>query len=104
MMVFMDDVRETPEGWTRTYSVEETIDLLKTRQVEFLSLDNDLGSEDPKTEGHNVLSFLEEQVYFDHTFPIPKMTVHSSNAGRAPSMRKIIEKLEMIRQEQIGGR
>jgi len=103
MKVFMDDARETPDGWHRTYSIEETIELLKTRQVEFLSLDNDLGSEDPKTEGFNVLNWIEEAVYNDHTFPIPQMTVHSSNAGRAPSMRKIIAKLEMIRREQIGG-
>jgi hypothetical protein len=103
MKIFMDDARETPDGFIRTYSIEETIELLKTRQVEFLSLDNDLGSEDPKTEGFNVLNWIEEAVYHDNTFPIPQMTVHSSNAGRAPSMRKIIEKLEMIRQSQIGG-
>ena len=104
MKIYMDDARDTPPGWTRTYTIEETIEILKTRQVEFLSLDNDLGSEDPKTEGWHVLDWIEEQVFHDNSFPIPKMTVHSSNAGRAPSMRKIIEKLEIIRQEQIGGR
>lgn len=103
MKVFMDDERQTPEGWTRTYNVEETKTLLLTRQVTHLSLDNDLGSEDPKTEGYNVLNWLEEQVFDDSTFPIPEMQVHSSNASRAQSMRLAIKKLEQIRQQQIGG-
>lgn len=94
----------TPEGWERTYTVEETKKVLLSRQVTHLSLDNDLGSLDPKTEGFNVLNWLEEQVHDDPTFPIPEMTVHSSNAGRAPSMRQAIKKLELIRQQQVGGR
>lgn len=103
MKVFMDDARETPQGWTRTYNIEETKALLLTRQVTHLSLDNDLGSEDPKTEGFNVLNWLDEMVDSDPTFPIPEMKVHSSNAGRAPSMRQAIKRLELIRQQQVGG-
>lgn len=103
MKVYMDDARETPIGWHRTYTVEETKAVLLTRQVTHLSLDNDLGSEDPKTEGFNVLNWMEEEVFNDPTFPIPEMTVHSSNAGRAPSMRRIVQKLERIRQQQVGG-
>jgi len=103
MKVFMDDERQTPEGWTRTYNVEETKELLLTRKVTHLSLDNDLGSLDPKTEGYNVLNWLEEMVFDDPTFPIPEMQVHSSNASRAQSMRLAIKNLEMIRQQQIGG-
>lgn len=100
MKVYMDDARQTPDGWVRTYTVEETIAVLKTRKVTALSLDNDLGDLDPKTEGHNVLSFLEETVYFDPTFPIPELFVHSSNEGRAPMMRMVVEKLNLIRSGQ----
>jgi len=100
MKVFMDDARETPKGWHRTYNIEETKAALMTRKVVALSLDNDLGSPDPTTEGHHVLSWLEEQVNDDPTFPIPDMRVHSSNAGRAPSMRQAIAKLERIRLER----
>lgn len=103
MKVFMDDERATPEGWTRTYDIEETKKLLLTRKVTHLSLDNDLGSEDPKTEGFNVLNWLEEMVFNDPTFPIPEMAVHSSNAGRTPSMRQTVQRLERIRQQQVGG-
>ena len=101
MKVYMDDARMTPDGWVRTYTVTETIELLKTRQVTVLSLDNDLGDLDPKTEGFNVLNFLDETAYFDETFPIPELFVHSSNEGRAPMMRMVIQKLNEIRMSRI---
>ncbi len=103
MKLYMDDERITPEGWERSYTVEETKEKLLTRTVTHLSLDNDLGSEDPKTEGYNVLNWLEEEVFHDPTFPIPIITVHSANAGRTPMMRMVAAKLEMIRQQQVGG-
>ncbi len=103
MKLYMDDERVTPEGWQRTYDIEETKKFLETRTVTHLSLDNDLGSLDPTTEGYNVLDWLEEQVYFDPTFPIPIIYIHSSNASRATSMRQVAAKLERIRQQQVGG-
>lgn len=103
MKVFMDDRRATPDGWIRTYDIEITKTLLTTRKVTHLSLDNDLGSKDHKTEGFNVLNWLEEQVYDDPTFPIPEITVHSSNTSRASMMKVVAAKLEHIRQQQIGG-
>ncbi len=103
MKVFMDDARETPEGWVRTYNIEETKNLLSTRLVTHLSLDNDLGSTNPDTEGYHVLDWLEEVVYNDPTFPIPELAVHSSNLSRKLYMGQVIRKLEQIRQQQVGG-
>jgi hypothetical protein len=101
MKIYMDDVRETPDGFTRTYTVEETKTALLSRQVTFLSLDNDMGSDDPKTEGFNVINYIEELVNDDPTFPIPEIVVHSSNSARAILMRLGIKKLEMLRNKQI---
>lgn len=101
--VYLDDERQTPEGWERTYTVKETISRLENKDVTHLSLDNDLGDLDPKTEGYQVLNWLEEEVYYDSTFPIPIITVHSSNQGRKPLMLLVVQKLERIRQQQIGG-
>lgn len=103
MKVFMDDARETPQGWTRTYNIEDTKALLLTRKVTHLSLDNDLGSLDHTTEGYNVVDWLERQVFDDPTFPVPEMTVHSSNSSRILYMNQAIRKLEMIRRQQVGG-
>lgn len=101
MKVYMDDERVTPEGWHRTYTVEETIKSLETRTVTHLSLDNDLG--EGNEEGYKVVDWLEETIYFDVTFPMPVITVHSANASRVQYMRRGIQAIEKIRQQQIGG-
>jgi hypothetical protein len=99
--IYMDDERVTPEGWSRTYTVEETIMALETRNVTHLSLDNDLG--EGNQEGYNVIDWLEETVYFDKTFPLPIITIHSANASRVDYMKRAVFSIERIRQQQIGG-
>lgn len=99
--VYLDDARPTPEGWVRVYTVEQCICLLKTRIVSHVSFDNDLGDGQP--EGYLGLNTLEEIVYFDPTFPVPIITIHSSNAGRVPAMKQTAAKLELIRQQQTSG-
>ena len=101
MKLYMDDARETPMGWDRTYTVAETIAALKTRTVTHLSLDNDLGEDQP--EGYKVVDWLEETVYNDMTFPLPEVTVHSSNASRVEYMQRALRSIERIRQQQVGG-
>lgn len=101
MKLYMDDARETPMGWDRTYTVAETISALKTRTVTHLSLDNDLGEDQP--EGYKVVDWLEETIYNDMTFPLPEVTVHSSNASRVEYMQRALRSIERIRQQQVGG-
>ena len=101
MMIYMDDLRETPRGWTRTYTVQETKTALLTRTVTHLSLDNDLG--EGLEEGYKVLDWLEETIYNDHTFPLPIITVHSANASRVEYMHRAIKSIDRIRQQQVGG-
>lgn len=99
MKVFLDDKRDTPSGYIRTYSVEETIAFLDTRQVDTLSLDNDLGDDCP--EGYLALDYLEESIYHDPTFPVPQITVHSSNASRVLYMQRAIESINRIVAKQV---
>ena len=101
MKVFLDDVRDTPEGWIRTYTVEETIELLETKEVLELSLDNDLG--EGFKEGYLVLDFLEEKVYFNKDFPIPIITIHSSNASRVLYMNSVIASIQKIHNNHLKG-
>jgi hypothetical protein len=102
MRIYLDDARDTPYGWSRTFTVADTIEALKTRQVEELSLDNDLGEGQP--EGYKVLDFLEQEVYNDPIFPLPKIIIHSSNASRVEYMFRALRNIKKIRQEQIGGK
>jgi hypothetical protein len=99
MKVYLDDERETPEGWTRTKTVEQTVRLLETRTVEAISLDNDLGLN--QLEGHNVLTWLEAEIYFDATFPLPIITIHSANPTRVEHMQRALKSIERIRQQQL---
>lgn len=101
MRIYLDDERETPTDWVRTYTVAETIGLLETRQVEALSLDNDLGEGIP--EGYKVLDWLEETIYNDNTFPLPEISIHSANATRVEYMQRALRSIERIRQQQVGG-
>jgi hypothetical protein len=41
--VWLDDVRKAPEGWVHVKTPEEAIDLLRSGEVEEISLDHDLG-------------------------------------------------------------
>jgi hypothetical protein len=43
MKVYLDDERPVPDGWIGCKTPSEAIELLKTGQVETISLDHDLG-------------------------------------------------------------
>jgi hypothetical protein len=101
--VYLDDERKTPEGWVRTYSVAETIELIKSQLVEKLSLDNDLGDLDPKSEGFNVLLWLEQECYADRSFPIPAVFIHSANPVRRDTMLRTIAAIERRRDSIAAG-
>jgi hypothetical protein len=92
MKVFLDDVRETPDGWVRAYWPEEVIELLKTHNVAELSLDHDLGDDEHGT-GNDVLLWLEEQVVC-HGFKPPKIAVHSANPPAHMKMQAAINSIK----------
>lgn len=106
--VFLDDARDTPIGWVRTYTVSETKKLLETGKVSHLSVDNDLGillpdgTPDHDEEGFNVLNWLEEQLYFGKIELCPICTLHSDNAGRGTLARAAIKAIHnRFRDRQI---
>jgi hypothetical protein len=73
------------EIWVKTY--EEAIDLLSKGNVEFVSLDHDLGKE--KT-GYDVAKWIEENAYYGNLKPI-QWRIHSQNQVGASSMKKALE-------------
>lgn len=91
MKVYLDDERQTPEGYTRVYWPEEAIELLKTGQVTEISLDHDLGDDDHGT-GYDVVLWIEEQVYINNFIP-PKMIVHSANSSARIKMENGINNI-----------
>ena len=84
MKVFLDDERETPEGWVRVYWPDEAIALLKTGKVEEISLDHDLG-DDERGTGYDVVLWVEEAVVTQGFVP-PRIKVHSANSSARQKM------------------
>ena len=91
MKVYLDDERETPEGWVRAYWPEEAIEFLKTGKVAEISLDHDLGDDEHGT-GYDVVLWIEEAVITEGFKP-PKITVHSANSSAREKMELGIESI-----------
>lgn len=96
--VYLDDERDTPEGWVRVYWPDEAIRLLETGEVDAISLDHDLGDDDRGT-GYDVVLWIEEAVAL-RGFKPPRMVVHSANSSAALKMRSGIETIERLHREQ----
>ncbi|MFZ6718802.1 cyclic-phosphate processing receiver domain-containing protein [Undibacterium sp. Ji49W] len=91
MKVYLDDERQTPEGWIRVYWPDEAIRLLETGQVQIISLDHDLG-DDERGTGYDVITWLEEAVITRGFIP-PEMRVHSANSSARQKMEMGIQSI-----------
>jgi len=91
MNVYLDDERQTPEGWIRVYWPDEAIRLLETGQVQVISLDHDLG-DDERGTGYDVITWLEEAVITRGFIP-PEMRVHSANLSARQKMEMGIQSI-----------
>ncbi len=92
MRVYLDDERETPDGWVRVYWPDEAIVLLKEGNVAEISLDHDLG-DDERGTGYDVLLWIEEAVALEGFRP-PLMKVHSANSSARQKMIAAIESIQ----------
>lgn len=82
--LWLDDERPAPRGWYHCKDPEYAIQLLKTRSVEEISLDHDLGLN--VLSGYDVAKAIEEGAFRCQIPPI-KWSAHSAN----PVGRKRIE-------------
>lgn len=96
MKIFLDDQRETPAGWQRTYTVKDTIMLLQAGVVETVSLDHDLG--EGQEDGYEVLRWIEEKAYFYPDWKIPEIFIHSDNGPGRDRMRSALLSINRIKQ------
>lgn len=103
--VWLDDVREPPEGYVWIRSVEDVIKLLDVKilvptgsryvfksLVKELSLDNNLGS--GFDEGKCVVDWLEKRVSEDNGFCLPDIIyVHTGNPVAGKYMMDVLNKI-----------
>jgi cytidyltransferase-like protein len=92
LKIWLDDIRPEPKGWVRAYWPEEVITLLKTKTVDEISLDHDLGDDNHGT-GYDVLKWIEEMVHTSD-FTSPKISVHSANSVAVSKMKAAITSIE----------
>jgi hypothetical protein len=84
MRVYLDDERQTPDGWVRVWWPDEAIALLEGGEVKELSLDHDLG-DDVRGTGYDVILWIEEAVAL-RGFKPPRIVVHSANSSARMKM------------------
>lgn len=103
LKVFLDDVREAPDGWIRARTPAEVIALLETGKVEEVSLDHDLGLVEGEREatGYDVLLWIERQVATAGFTP-PLMRVHSANTAAHDRMLAAIAAIDRLAGTEIG--
>ena len=92
LKLYLDDERETPEGWTRVYWPDEAIEYLKQGNVKEISLDHDLG-DDRRGTGYEVLLWIEEQV-ITNNFKPPKIRIHTANSSAREKMEAAVRSIE----------
>jgi len=91
MKVWLDDERSAPAGWVHVKTPWEAIELVKTGQVEEISLDNDLGFENyvPPNEGHHVAEFIERGAVLGELKFI-RCRIHTQNVAAKDRMKAAI--------------
>jgi hypothetical protein len=107
LKVYLDDTRPTPNGWRRVYWPDEAIALLKSGEVEEISLDHDLG-DDARGTGYDVLLWVEQAVVTEGFRP-PKIKIHTDNPAARLRMEAAVRSIENLSnlqppQARTGGR
>lgn len=90
--IWVDDIREVPQGYIGTKSVEETIGLIEEvekngGEIEFLDLDHDLG--DYAKFGGDAIKILDFLVERETFYSI---TIHTANPVGRANMERMIER------------
>jgi hypothetical protein len=94
MNLYLDDIRETPNGWHRVYTAKEAIQFLSENwsKVHRVSLDHDLGEDETVVgNGNQVLVWIEEYIATHQPATMPTIVVHSANPAAQTKMQAGIE-------------
>lgn len=90
--LWLDDIREAPEGWHHAKTADEAIKALEGGRYSEISLNHDLGPEEAGT-GYDVVKYLEEQFHTNPDFVMPKWAVHSANPVGRERMEQVLRQL-----------
>jgi hypothetical protein len=93
LKLFVDDMRQCPEGWTPAKTVTEAIRILATQEVEEVSLDHDIAT--PYRMHLSTPSFSDETffpvAYYIATMEFkPRVRIHTANFTRGREMANLL--------------
>lgn len=87
MKLYLDDIRPTPEGFDfRAYTSTDAIFYIDSFDIDFISFDHDLGSEDT---GYKVACYIEQRA-INGKKP-PEYAVHSANPVGAERIKMAMQ-------------
>ncbi|MBM25474.1 MAG: hypothetical protein CL760_07305 [Chloroflexi bacterium] len=92
LKVYLDDKRNTPDGYFRVFWPSQMTQILEEFEVEEVSLDHDLGDDDIGT-GYEVVCYIEEKVYFNKDYVVPVMKTHTDNSSARDKMQRGINQI-----------
>lgn len=97
MRIFIDDIREAPEGWHSCKTVAEAIRTIATMggQIKEISLDFDDGT---RNTFEPVAWFIKEYWTVRAGKNSPKIIIHTGNPGGAAKLADILQGFELSRQ------
>ncbi|MBX0320132.1 hypothetical protein K2Q31_15935 [Alkalihalobacillus clausii] len=88
MNLYVDDLRDCPEGYTVARNYEDAIKLLESHEIHILSLDHDLGED----ENYNLLPTGYDIVKYicEHGLRANKIYMHTDNSVGRENMYKTL--------------
>ncbi len=92
MKIWLDDLRQPPHGWIRTYNARSTIKLLDTENVTEISLDHDLGNERIVGTGYDVASHIYKRALEGKRVP-SICRIHSQNPVGSKQMEMALNRI-----------
>ena len=102
MKLYVDDVRQAPEGWQLAKTAGTAIAILMRETIEELSLDHDLGDPEAGT-GYDVIVWLEEKAFSGNWQHVPPVIwVHSANPIGRQRIQAGIDAIEQVRNDFVG--
>ena len=97
--IYLDDERKPPKGWILVDNPKDMINLINKGGVTHISLDHDLGDDVNIGTGYDVLKWLEEKVYFDKSFKLPNITIHTANTSARIKMELALKSIKRLKNE-----
>lgn len=108
MKLFIDDIREAPDGWTLATTVTEAIRILSRfrNEIDFISIDHDisypvevngLSRPYPSPETFQAVAYYLADVYerYDSTY-LPHITIHSANPVGCTTLSAILNRFNPV--------